>query len=98
MRAVPSGLKARPIHRALYFASLVVVPVVLRKRPRHSPLVRPGRQRPNNNRAMPCLDQAKSPCRGPGRRAVGLLANSNVPTLLPHRHQGPTYARTSHVS
>ena len=53
------------------FCLPVVGPVVPRKRPGHSPLVRSSRHKPNNNQAMSCLDQAKSPCHGPGRRPIG---------------------------
>lgn len=50
-------------------------PTVPSHRPRHGPIVVPGRHGPNCYRSVPCLGQAKFPCRGPGHRASGHMAN-----------------------
>ena len=44
------------------------------ERPRHGPVVGPGRHGPDLRQAMPCLGWAKMSCHGSGRRASGLLA------------------------
>jgi hypothetical protein len=50
-------------------------PTVPSHRPRHGPIVVPGRHGPDCYRAVPCLGRAKFPCRGPGHRASGHMAN-----------------------
>lgn len=50
-------------------------PTVPSHRPRHGPIVVPGRHGPDCYRAVPCLGRAKFPCHGPGHRALGHMAN-----------------------
>lgn len=51
-------------------------PTVLRQRPRHNPMVEPGRHGPDTSQAVLCLDRAKSPRRGLGILVIYTYAPS----------------------
>lgn len=62
--------------------------IVSRKRLRHGPTIKLGRYGPDNSWAIPCFDRTKSPCRRPGRRAMGLLANYIRAQFFPFYQKG----------